>query len=181
MTVIYDPLLDGIEHINVYTKGATPIGRMLTNLATSNVKSLVDWNGNISNYNSLEGYWYWLKISRYRPDLKSVQIELSNASGFDAKKIGKKALKNFDIESPIDSDFIVKFRAAIRLRIRQDKRLLFLLNVSTLPFCHYYYFGEKNNPKVIPLEQYNWIMEEIELCRTLLQEVVRKRGETLSS
>ena len=45
-----------------------------------------------------------------------------------------------------------------------------LLKNSKLPFAHYYYYGNINDPKIINLPQYNWIIEEVDLVRQELQD-----------
>lgn len=49
-----DPKKDGIDHINIYTKGATEIGRLLTNL------SPVEINSSLGRFKTLEGLIYFL-------------------------------------------------------------------------------------------------------------------------
>ena len=48
---------DGITHINVYSKGATALGRALSNFAR--IPVMVVPNG---RFESVEAYWYWLRV-----------------------------------------------------------------------------------------------------------------------
>ena len=48
-----DPLLEGITHINVYTKSKFTIGKGLSNLAN------IGFNIDDQHFQSLEGFWYW--------------------------------------------------------------------------------------------------------------------------
>ena len=50
------PMNDGVDHINVYSKGATELGRFLTNMNNIPV------NTKHGRFQSVEGYWHWLKI-----------------------------------------------------------------------------------------------------------------------
>ena len=45
--------IDGMTHINVYSKGKTEIGRWLSNFAYSPIDL-----GNEGYFSSIEGYWY---------------------------------------------------------------------------------------------------------------------------
>ena len=50
------PTEDGITHINIYSKGQTELGKMLSNFAKFPIQT-VD-----GNFMSVEGYWYFLSI-----------------------------------------------------------------------------------------------------------------------
>lgn len=68
--------MDGETHINIYSRGATEIGRWLSNFSYS---PIVTEDG---SFNSIEGYWYW--IQTHNDSLRSLH-------GFSAKKIGKES------------------------------------------------------------------------------------------
>src|SRR5882724_14111 len=98
-----DPKNDGIDHINIYSKGATELGRALSNFAHSPVK-LKD-----GNFASLEGYWYWLLSNK---DAKA-EI-LRKLYGWEAKKAGRE-LKIPDYPDYNTSlEFKEKFKEAMR-------------------------------------------------------------------
>jgi len=46
---------DGLSHINIYSKGMTELGRLLSNFANTPVNTPQD-----GKFTSIEGYWYWL-------------------------------------------------------------------------------------------------------------------------
>ena len=55
-TRVLDPKLDGITHINMYSKSATAFGRVLSNWAPCRL------NLPEGQFRSVEGYWYYLSI-----------------------------------------------------------------------------------------------------------------------
>lgn len=145
---MFDPTNDGIDHINVYSKGKTGLGRGLSNWA--------EWRVTIEPHGSfltLEGYWFWLQ---WRDDY------LRDCSGYQAKgynelrerALGKQHIEGFE-------DWI---RRAMRLKIRQCQPLLEGLAGSTLPLAHYYVYGGKAVPA-----GHDWIVEEWEQIRRELK------------
>ena len=49
-----NPELDGIDHINVYSRGKTALGRQLSNFASTPFKHPTD-----GDFLTVEGWWYW--------------------------------------------------------------------------------------------------------------------------
>lgn len=66
---------DGITHINVYSKGKTELGRLLSNF------SHTPFYGNDILFNSVEGWWQWFTTGKEYDYLKYLY-------GFKAKKRG---------------------------------------------------------------------------------------------
>ena len=140
---------DGIDHINIYSKTETKLGRWLTNFAYS--EFCVD---NLA-FKSVEGYWYFL--------LSDCKLyDLCYLYGFEAKQYGKKFCSNKYDDNNIE--FKVKIKKAIDEKIKSDKEMLKLFSESTLPFCHYYVYGDKKVDA-----GYDWIISHIEDRRTLLK------------
>jgi predicted NAD-dependent protein-ADP-ribosyltransferase YbiA (DUF1768 family) len=69
--------MDGITHINIYSKGKTTLGRELSNFANTPIEVTDGY------FESIEGYWYWLGSSNKDKEL------LRNMSGFQAKQYGR--------------------------------------------------------------------------------------------
>lgn len=170
----YQPKNDGIDHINVYTKGKTELGRLLTNLADVPLE-----HPKYGKFKSMEGLWYYLKTGR-------IFNEFRNYSGFEAKKEGQKKMKSINrdqIKNPDDEDknelpeeFKNDIVEGIKAKLRQNKHLLNLLIQSNLPLCHYYYYGEiDKNPKVVYLPQHDWQIEAIEKIRDICQKDLKKK------
>lgn len=129
------PEEDGIAHINVYTKGRTPLGKMLSNLSRFGfLHEDYGW------FECLEGYWYWLATGCRHEQFKTM-------NGWDAKSIGSKMER---VELP---DFQTRFKEGMRLRLEQNEQLRTELLNSTLPFEHYYdYKGAIRDVK----ERHQW-------------------------
>lgn len=149
------PANDGVNHINVYSKGLTKLGRGLSNFASIPFDHPVD-----GRCASVEGYWYFLKTGRLYPHLKEL-------SGVSAKKEGKK-YPSIEL-----SDFIIQIKQAITCKILQNEKLREDVKASTLPFVHYYvYYGAHGDFKVIPVGGDQWMMEHLEAIRADLRESI---------
>lgn len=146
------PSKDGINHINVYSKGETKLGRQLSNFAFSPFNHPED-----GQFNSVEGYWYWLGCKQDR---------LRKVWGYAAKRLGREYGAP-DWQS--DAEFKRKIRLAIRSKIAQNPALKKQLQASSLPLTHYYYYGNMNNCKVITVSDGQWIIDELELVRSELK------------
>ena len=142
---MYDPRYDGVDHINIYSKGKTELGTFLTNL--SNVK-VTTKNGDFS---SLEAYWYWLSTKDER---------LRYLGGFAAKKLGK-TLKREMLD---ENEFRNCIYEASWNKIHRHPQCLQMFKESTFPFTHYYVYGD------VPRDAgFKWIVEMWELFRTYIK------------
>ena len=74
----YTPDTDGIDHINIYSKGKTELGRLLTNFAHTPFTFPLH-----GAFSSVEAFWYYAKTGFLHPQLKPLY-------GFRAKEEGKK-------------------------------------------------------------------------------------------
>lgn len=146
-----NPDNDGVDHINVYSKGKTDLGQQLSNFYRS-IFILPDHG----MFKSVEGYWFWLATGMRH-------ITLRYASGHFAKAEGSK-LEKFHVEG-----FEEKIKAAISAKIYQNPDLERALKESTLPLEHYYCYGKDGNYRVIELPKYRWMVDHIESIRTALQ------------
>ena len=143
-----NPLNDGIDHINVYSKGRTFLGRRLSNFyPIMFCHPVYGW------FDTVEGFYFFVstgfKVDAFR-----------RCKGFEAKALGKTYER-----VPCDN-FELLIREAIRLKILQNPVLLKDLKDSTLPFKHYYVYGDPNNKyKIIKTKGFDYMMEEIEAVR----------------
>lgn len=144
-----DPLLDGVTHINVYSRGQTALGRDLSNFATTPITL-----PNHGAFRCLEGYWHWLSTGCCHDAFRTV-------NGYHAKQLKKQHEK-----VPIDN-FEAQFCAAIAAKLDQHPEITHQLCMCNLPLLHYYVYGHP--PKVqVPLK-YLWIIEGLELERVRRQ------------
>ena len=130
-----NPELDGINHINVYSKARTELGRLLSNFART------PFTGGDHEFQSVEGWWYWFKTGKQYPELKKL-------SGFAAKKAGKK-YKTIKRVTP------KVLLPVYRRKLECNPAIVELLNDNNLPFLHYYVF----NGKVYEPVDFAWTAE----------------------
>ncbi len=157
----YLPVNEGVDHINVYSKSKLLVGRQLSNFHCAPFKHTQD-----GEFLSVEGYWYWLATG-------SKHDEFRRLSGATAKKQGQKRVEESGRVEV--SDFNERVLEAIRCKLRQHRDILDNLTNTTLPLTHYYWFGEISEPKIVHLDKYMWIIDEITRIRDLMRA---KRGLT---
>lgn len=114
---------DGIDCINVYSRGKTPIGRILSNFAHTPFK------GNGLQFESVEAWWYWFTTGKKHDNLCSFW-------GFRAKKEGKQYPRVFEVTPDI-------LREVYKLKVACNPQIKEMLKESHLPFTHYYEYGSK--------------------------------------
>ena len=139
---------DGIDHINIYSKGATELGRYLSNF-TKEVFICDD-----GEFASIEGYWYWLNCNHPKKD------RLKFLYGYLAKKVGRElGCKDWN-----DSEeFKIKIKTAMEIKLFSNTKMFKEFKKSKLPFTHYYVY----NGKVMEVPENSWVLEHWEYLRTL--------------
>lgn len=161
----FSPETDGVDHINVYSRAKTVLGRTLSNFAHTPFHHPKD-----GYFGSLEAYWYWLAIGSLResPEYRA----LRSMHGFQCKDLGRKALQKWselnNRQPPEVPDFVSHIKKAILCKVRQTEGLSEMLKNSTLPLIHYYYWGDKAPYKVSRPEKYDWITDYISDVRDYL-------------
>lgn len=151
----YRPADDGSTHINVYSRGRTELGRILTHFAHTPV-DLPDHGW----FASLEAYWYWLQCTD-----EHAREQLRPLHGYRAKKVGRH-LRVPDFGRADELEFRRSIARATRAKICQTPGLAHAVAESTLPFVHYYLYPSRI---VIP-RNCGWIMETLEYYRHRLQK-----------
>lgn len=143
MSSKFTPVGDGVDHINVYSKGRTELGRSLSHM--SSYGFVHEQHG---EFKCLEGYYYYLA---YMLDGSNVPfLSLANMDGFTAKKVGKAWLSKLNSEDVFGtSEFRELFLYGHKLRLEQNGPLRERFMESDKPLAHYYYYGNIENPKVI--------------------------------
>lgn len=162
-----DESLDGIEHINIYSKGKTLLGRKLSNFAFSPFNHPV-----YGPFNSIEGFWFFLKCYLSHGDSHE---ELRSLDGYLAKKRGTELLGETTENVSLRKEFQEEIILAIKLKLKQNRDILNLLVDSSLPLEHYYVFkGKTNFAKDLP--EYRWIVDAIEEIRTVSQQFLKDKN-----
>lgn len=146
------PENDGVDHINIYTKGRTALGRTLTNF--SHTPFAVPGEGNFA---SMEAYWYWRKSGKCHDQIRVL-------SGYKAKQVGVKLPVVFD------EGFEEAIRNAHYWRLQCNPQLAYQLIQTTLPLVHYYVYGT-GELKVVPAKGHEWQMDWLMELRFRLQWV----------
>lgn len=148
------PADDGRTHINVYSKGATLLGRLLSNFAHTPINLPRD-----GVFASIEGYWYWLPTRDDR---------LRKLVGFEAKQLGK-MLRSKD-EWAITPEFKVAIVEALRAKLVQSPGLLDMLRDSDAPLLHYYVYRLSGKEQIVDktVEAY-WMLQVFERARAKVE------------
>lgn len=147
--ITLNPMEDGITHCNIYTRGATQLGKDLSNLSSFGIK-----HPKYGNFESLEAFWYWLSTGKEHDELRNLT---GSRAKFEGKKLPRRQFPDFQQE----------FKEGMVLRLEQHPSLLEELKKSTLPFSHYYWFGsDPSNAKVIDVtERHQWQLDVYESYR----------------
>jgi len=175
----YTPETDGIDHINVYSKAKTDLGKFLSNFTYAKIKT------QDGIFSSIEGYWYWLlssdhpKHDCYECNATGTTVldigaqsyfgpcDLCNRetlrylSAAEAKKVGRIIAEK---DRNKDTTFQNKIKKAIEYKINNSTNIKNQFIKSTLPFTHYYImYGNI----IVPTTDL-WVIEHIESLRTSL-------------
>lgn len=152
----YTPTTDGEDHINIYSRGQTEIGRFLSNFTHCPIETID------GHFDSIEGYWYWLLTNN------SNKEELRFLSGYEAKKFGRTLVED---GWKIDAKFKNKIKKAIKLKVFNMNNSLFNQFLSLdLPFKHYYV----HNENIIQVPKSDWIMKYLEKLRNEMRKEEEK-------
>lgn len=149
-------LSDGFDHINVWSRGKTELGRALSHFAKAHFTHPV-----FGTFHSMEAYWHWLR-SVNRPD------HLRHLWGFMAKKAGKEQTTFLFEDRQMFMDLILDGNYH---KISQNKDIEQMLVSSKLPFDHYYVYGDEHGgacAHIWPLGA-TWQIEMFETLRTMFQ------------
>lgn len=172
------PATDGITHINIYSQGVTELGRMMSNFYYSPFNHPIH-----GMFNSVEGYWYWLKTRKE---------ELRILSGLSAKQAGRAYMKDISAQPLIENAplffnlyetdkqrseniseelsetlFQSYIEIALLSKVNSNTKLGLLLKESTLPFKHYYVMPERIIDRS---EESQWLLDKWNQIRSGLQD-----------
>lgn len=145
-----DPAQDGVTHINVYSKGKTELGQLLTNFARTPFEHPTD-----GHFESVEGYWYWAKTGKN-------QDQLRRFYGFYAKDMGRGIPTVFNPNFEADIISAIRAKAACNVDIQT-----LLASSGELPLLHYYVYG---GTKVVMPKGHHWQLKEWHRLRKHYQE-----------
>lgn len=139
---------DGIDHINVWSKGRTELGRQLSNFAHTPFKHPVH-----GSFASMEAFWYWLGSGKKHDELRRLH-------GISAKNVGVKLL----MAAIPEDEFQKGICEGIRCKLAQNAGLRLQFAESTLPFRHYFVYGQKGEV-IVEKAKHKWQMDFLEKLR----------------
>lgn len=147
-TKTYDPVEDGVTHINVYTKGKTKIGRDCSNLQECNIE-----HPYLGRFRTLEGLWYYTKTG--------CQHEIFRVlNGHDARKRGKPMPR---VDYPL---FNKMFKLGIVVKLENNPELQKELVASgDIELTHYYVYQDK----ILTQPHHEWQIEFWKILRDALK------------
>lgn len=129
------PSRDGIDHINIYTKSSTKLGRL-----TSNMSPLSFVHPEHGFFRTMEHFWFWLSRGKD-------EAVRETESPYEVKQTwGKKPKQRIQ-------RFNEQIEEAIRLKVGQNEGFKEMLRKNTLPFAHYYYYGDIDRCVVRPADE----------------------------
>lgn len=140
---------DGVNHINIWYRGATELGRML-----SHFYELRFVHPFFGPFNSMEGFWHYIK-SEEKDD------ELRLLAGQEARNYGKK------LSPAYVPGFAEIINTANFYKIEQSPKLKQLFVDSDLPFEHYYLFGP--GEVLIRPKGHAWLISGFEKSRRMMK------------
>jgi len=118
----FGPETDGIDHINIYSKGKTKLGKLLSNFANTPFC----YQG--TTYQSVEGALYYYRTG---------DIRLIPMHGNAAKKLGRSLIQN-KVETP------AVLKAWLYAKVFANPEIIDMLIKNSLPYSHYYVmYGKK--------------------------------------
>lgn len=142
----FSPSEDGISHINVYTRGATVLGRGLSNLSDCNIE-----HPYFGHFRTLEGLWYYMKTG-FKDDTFRI------VKGLSAREQGKKMPS---AQYPL---FNKMFKLGMLEKLDRNQNLQHELINNDLPLAHYYVYGTR----VHQLNHHQWQLDYWMLLRQAL-------------
>lgn len=143
-----NPALDGVTHINIFSRGKTPLGKALTNMSDLGFKI-----NKLGYFNTMEGYYWYVSTGSLYP-------EFMRLTAFEARR---KGLKMKRVDDPAFKD---KIKTAILIKLRTHQWILDDLNKTNLPLTHYYVYGKSDDDCVVrPANNSLWIVDYIESLR----------------
>lgn len=153
----YNPQEDGVTHINVYSKGKTRLGQLLSNFAHTPFH-----HPTYGYFASVEAFWYWYSAwTRFEVKFDALRA----THGFQAKKMGlilREEQLQLKTPLPVAIDFEQQVKTALLAKLEENVELRNKLSRNTLPLIHYYTWGEGQNVKITYPQTNLYILDYLE-------------------
>jgi hypothetical protein len=142
-----NPEEDGKTHINVYSRGATSLGRALSNLSECNIE-----HPYFGHFRTLEGLWFYMKTGFKDNNFRIIK-------GVAARELGKK------LPTAHYALFSKMFKLGMLEKLEKNPALQRDLLANELPLAHYYLYGKK----IMMQDRHQWQLDYWMLLRTALK------------
>lgn len=129
---------DGKTHINVYSKGRTELGRLLSNFAHTPITIGDDV------FQSVESWWYWKKLMNMNHCVgisvdKFILNRIKNKIGAEAKYYFRELYQSNSSEyNPTEEEL----KDVYIIKLEQHPRIKDMLLNNNLPLAHYYIMND---------------------------------------
>lgn len=142
-----DQKRDGIDFINVYSKGNTKLGRFLSNMYYAPIDTPY------GRFDTIEGYWHYLVLPDNCPDKE----QLMTVDGFHARKIGQALREQYGTVERDDFETLISAALFEKLSSYTDDWEEEYGKMDNLPLKHYYV---SSNGKTVNLtRRYKWMLD----------------------
>ena len=146
-----DPKRDGIDFINVYSRGNTKLGRFLSNMYYAPIDTPY------GRFDTIEGYWHYLALPDTCPDKE----QLMTADGFHARKIGQALREQYGTVQRDDFETLISSALLEKLSSYTDDWVEEYGKMDNLPLKHYYV---SSNGKTVNLtRRYKWMLDLLDM------------------
>ena len=159
MQISVDPKMDGIEFVNISTKGKTLLGRKLSHFV--NIPFEHPKHGKFS---SMEGFWYYIQLNSVSDTAKE---ELRRLHGYAAKSLGRQLLEKYKYSMFKMEGFRKEIYVANKLKIIQNKEILDLVLNNDLPY-KLFYLDEYDNTRTT--YSVSWLIKDFTHIQRELKE-----------
>ena len=136
----FKPEFDGFDHINVFSKSRSNLGRMLSNFAHTPITI------NENKFESVESWWYWMKMNNANKASLFPSFSEEHISAIKLK-VGKEAKEYFRSLFKDDSYMFNpskdELKEAYIQKITEHPEIEKALLDNKLPLDHYYMMFDK--------------------------------------
>ena len=159
MQIAVDPKLDGVEFVNVSTKGKTPLGRKLSHFVNIPFE-----HPKYGKFSSMEGFWYYIQLDSVSDTAKE---GLRRLHGYAAKSLGRELLEKYKHSMFKMEGFRKEIYIANKLKIEQNQEILDLVLNNELPY-KLFYLDEGGNTRTT--YSVSWLIKDFEHIQRELKE-----------
>jgi hypothetical protein len=149
-----NPKLDGVEHINIWAKGATFLGKFLA------PRTLCELNMPEGRFLCVSAYWYHLTSKE--------DSRLSHVNGWETELLATQLSPLPKKQQLPPTELQAKLKKALDQKIKWSGYWQEEFTESTLTFMYYHIDPEGN--VVDESRKYRWMLNHLESRRTLLQQ-----------